>query len=173
MLTDVSGLINDQRLCVSRPGLTFPLGQAAQWVRRAPVRERGRSLVVEMSIGEFARRSRLSPKALPLYEGLGLLSPARVDDLSGYRYYESARLEQARLIATLRHVGVPLATVKEWLALDPAEIAERVRASWREAEAHHAVQRQLAAVLVDRLTGGAPSCTKSRPGRCRDAACCA
>jgi DNA-binding transcriptional MerR regulator len=109
--------------------------------------------VVEMSIGEFARRSRLSPKALRLYEGLGLLSPARVDDLSGYRYYESAQLEQARLIATLRHVGVPLATVKEWLALDPAEIAERVRAFWREAEAHQAAQRQLAAVLVDRLTG--------------------
>jgi PPM family protein phosphatase len=35
-----------------------------------------------MSIGEFARQSRLSPKALRLYDGLGLLSPARVDELS-------------------------------------------------------------------------------------------
>jgi DNA-binding transcriptional MerR regulator len=35
--------------------------------------------VEEMSIGEFARRSRLSPKALRVYDGLGLLSPARVD----------------------------------------------------------------------------------------------
>ena len=33
----------------------------------------------EMSIGEFARRSRLSHKALRVYDGLGLLSPARVD----------------------------------------------------------------------------------------------
>ena len=33
-----------------------------------------------ISIGEFARRSRLSPKALRLYDGLGLLTPARVDD---------------------------------------------------------------------------------------------
>ncbi|HEX4398927.1 MAG TPA: MerR family DNA-binding transcriptional regulator [Trebonia sp.] len=32
-----------------------------------------------MSIGEFARRSRLSPKALRVYDGLGLLSPARVE----------------------------------------------------------------------------------------------
>lgn len=54
----------------------------------------------EMSIGEFARRSRLSPKALRLYDGLGLLSPARVDELSGYRYYERGQLEQAGLIAT-------------------------------------------------------------------------
>ena len=107
----------------------------------------------EMSIGEFARRSRLSPKALRLYDGLGLLSPARVDDLSGYRYYEDAQLEQARLIATLRQLGVPLANVKELLALGPAEIAERVTAFWRQADDQHAAQRELVTALVDRLTG--------------------
>jgi DNA-binding transcriptional MerR regulator len=106
-----------------------------------------------MSIGEFARRSRLSPKALRLYDGLGLLSPARVDELSGYRYYEGAQLEPARLIATLRQVGVPLGTVKELLALDPAELAERVLGFWREAETRHSGQRELVTALVDRLTG--------------------
>src|SRR5208282_794900 len=106
-----------------------------------------------MSIGAFARRSRLSAKALRLYDGLGLLSPARVDELSGYRYYEGVQLERARLIATLRQVGVPLATVKELLALDPAEMAERVTALWREADARHAAQRELVTILVDRLTG--------------------
>lgn len=106
-----------------------------------------------MNIGEFARRSRLSAKALRLYDGLGVLSPARVDDLSGYRYYEGSQLEQARLIATLRHIGVPLATVKEWLALDQAEVAGRVSAFWRDAETQHAAQRELVTVLVDRLTG--------------------
>jgi DNA-binding transcriptional MerR regulator len=106
-----------------------------------------------MSIGEFARRSRLSPKALRFYDGLGLLSPARVDELSGYRYYEGAQLEQARLIATLRQVGVPLTTVKELLALDSAELAEQVTAFWREAEARHAAQRELVAALANRLTG--------------------
>jgi len=109
--------------------------------------------VEEMSIGAFARRSRLSAKALRLYDGLGLLSPARVDELSGYRYYEGVQLERARLIATLRQVGVPLATVKELLALDPAEMAERVTALWREADARHAAQRELVTILVDRLTG--------------------
>jgi DNA-binding transcriptional MerR regulator len=108
--------------------------------------------VGQMSIGEFARQSRLSPKALRLYDGLGLLSPARVDELSGYRFYEPVQLEQARLIAALRQVGVPLTTVKELLALDPAEMAERVTAFWREAEARHAGQRELVTVLVDRLT---------------------
>ena len=107
----------------------------------------------EMSIGEFARRSRLSPKALRLYDGLGLLSPARVDELSGYRYYEGAQLEQARLIATLRQVGVPLAALKELLALDPAQLAEQVTAFWQEAESRHAGQRELVTSLIDRITG--------------------
>jgi DNA-binding transcriptional MerR regulator len=106
-----------------------------------------------MSIGEFARRSRLSPRALRLYDGLGLLSPARVDELSGYRYYQDAQLEQARLIATLRQVGIPLTALKELLALGPAQVAERVREFWRDAETQHAAQRELATTLVDRLTG--------------------
>lgn len=107
----------------------------------------------EMSIGEFARRSRLSPKALRFYDGLGLLSPARVDEFSGYRYYEGAQLEEARLIATLRQVGFPLTTVKELLTLDPAEMAEQVTKLWREAETRHTGQRELVTALVDRLAG--------------------
>ena len=80
----------------------------------------------EMSIGEFARRSRLSAKALRLYDDLGLLPPARVDDCSGYRYYDDAQLETAQLIATLRHVGVPLATVKAagWRSTRPSSPSE-------------------------------------------------
>jgi DNA-binding transcriptional MerR regulator len=106
-----------------------------------------------MSIGEFARRSRLSPKALRLYDGLGLLSPAHVDELSGYRYYQDAQLEQARLVATLRQVEVPLTTVQELLELDPAELAEQLTAFWQRAESRHAGQRALVTALVDRLTG--------------------
>ena len=37
----------------------------------------------EISIGEFARRSRLSLKALRLYDERGVLVPSRVDQASG------------------------------------------------------------------------------------------
>ena len=63
-----------------------------------------------MSIGEFARRSRLSPKALRLYDELGLLEPARVDDDSGYRYYTASQLDRAQLIAALRQLQIPRPT---------------------------------------------------------------
>ena len=57
-------------------------------------------------IGESARLSRLSPKALHLYDELGLLPPARVDLDSGYRWYACGQLDQARLVASLRQIGV-------------------------------------------------------------------
>jgi DNA-binding transcriptional MerR regulator len=65
-----------------------------------------------LTIGEFARASRLSPKALRLYDELGLLRPARVDPASGYRFYAPAQLERARLVAWLRRLGMPLARIR-------------------------------------------------------------
>lgn len=107
----------------------------------------------EVSIGEFARRSRLSIKALRLYDELGVLVPARVDRASGYRHYDEAQLEQARLVAMLRQLDLPLAAIRELLACDPADAAERVAVHWRDAEAAHDARRELAGYLVNRLRG--------------------
>jgi DNA-binding transcriptional MerR regulator len=109
--------------------------------------------VDEMSIGEFARHSRLSAKALRLYDGLGLLPPARVDEGSGYRFYAAGQLEQARLIAALRQLQFPLAEIKAILALEPAQAAERVREFWSATDAEHTARRALAAYLIDELSG--------------------
>jgi DNA-binding transcriptional MerR regulator len=109
--------------------------------------------VDQMSIGEFARRSRLSAKALRLYDGLGLLPPARVDEDSGYRFYEPGQLRQARLIAALRQLQVPLAEIKAILPLEPVRAAERVREVWAATEAEHTARRALATYLIDDLSG--------------------
>jgi DNA-binding transcriptional MerR regulator len=106
-----------------------------------------------MSIGEFARLSRLSPKALRLYDELGLLPPAQVDPDSGYRWYAAGQLDNARLVASLRQIGVPLAQIQLILSLEPEAAAAQVRAYWSGAEADHAARRDLAGYLVDRLTG--------------------
>jgi DNA-binding transcriptional MerR regulator len=112
--------------------------------------------VAEISIGEFARRSRLSLKALRLYDELGVLVPARVDQGSGYRYYDTAQLDQARLVVMLRQLQLPLAAVKELLACDPADAAKRIAKHWRDAEAAHDARRELADYLVSRLSGKRP-----------------
>jgi hypothetical protein len=64
-----------------------------------------------LTIGAFAARARLSAKALRLYDRLGLLAPAYVDELTGYRYYRSDQVERARLVALLRQLDMPLARV--------------------------------------------------------------
>jgi DNA-binding transcriptional MerR regulator len=109
--------------------------------------------VEQMSIGEFARQSRLSAKALRLYDELGLLPPAQVDEGSGYRFYEPGQLKQARLIAALRQLQVPLAEIKAILPLEPAQAAERVRVIWAATEAEYTARRALAAYLIDELSG--------------------
>jgi DNA-binding transcriptional MerR regulator len=109
--------------------------------------------VEEIGIGEFARRSRLSLKALRLYDERGVLVPSRVDRASGYRYYGTAQLDQARLVVMLRQLRLPLAAIRELLACDPADAAKRIAEHWRDAEAAHDARRELADYLVNRLSG--------------------
>ncbi|HEX4724636.1 MAG TPA: helix-turn-helix domain-containing protein [Pseudonocardiaceae bacterium] len=106
-----------------------------------------------VSIGEFARLSRLSPKALRLYDELHLLVPARVDADTGYRWYANTQLDQARLVASLRRIGVPLARIRDILTHEPATAAEEIRAYWTGTEAEHTARRALVGNLVDRLYG--------------------
>ncbi|MFJ9115859.1 MerR family transcriptional regulator [Streptomyces sp. NPDC102394] len=105
-----------------------------------------------LTIGAFARASRLSPKALRLYDELDLLRPARVDPGTGYRYYAPAQLERARLVAWLRRLGMPLARIREVCALEPAAAAAAIRAHWADVEAQTALRRDLAAFLVEHLS---------------------
>ncbi|MEV4999416.1 MerR family transcriptional regulator [Streptomyces niveus] len=110
----------------------------------------------ELTIGAFARASRLSPKALRLYDELGLLTPARVDGTTGYRYYVEAQLPRARLVAWLRRVGMPLARIGEVCDLyetDPPAAAVAVDAYWTRSETEFAARRDLVTFLVDQLSG--------------------
>ncbi len=106
-----------------------------------------------VSIGEFARLARLSPKALRLYDQSGVLAPARVDPATGYRWYSTGQSEQARLVAVLRQLGVPLAQIKPILQLDAGQRAARIADWWAGAEVDHAARRELAGHLVDRVSG--------------------
>lgn len=107
-----------------------------------------------VTIGAFARASGLSQKALRLYDRLGVLVPARVDPVNGYRHYAPRQVERARLVARLRQLGMSLADVRRVCEAPGAEAAREVRDFWVRAEAESAARRDLAALLLDHLTPG-------------------
>ncbi|MFI6347970.1 MerR family transcriptional regulator [Streptomyces sp. NPDC050560] len=106
-----------------------------------------------LPLGAFAARSRLSPKALRLYDRLGLLSPARVDETSGERYYDADQVEHARLVALLRRLDMPLPRVAEVTGLGAASAARGLGEFWAEVEARITAQRALVEYLRARLSG--------------------
>lgn len=87
-----------------------------------------------MTSGVFSRKSRLSPKALRLYDEMGLLRPAEVDESNGYRYYADSQVETAKLISLLRTLEMPLATIADVIAMEAREAVDSIGAYWRDTE---------------------------------------
>jgi len=122
-----------------------------------------------MTIGAFAERTRLSAKALRLYDRLGLVRPVRTDPASGYRFYSEDQVDGARLVALLRRLGMPLPVIAEVVAKPPGEAAEAVGGYWAEIESATAERRVLVSYIQARLKGtdmaGYDIQTRTIPGR--------
>lgn len=106
-----------------------------------------------MTIGAFAERARLSPKALRLYDRLGLLPPVQTDPASGYRFYSEDQVDRARLIGLLRRLDMPLPVIADILAKPSGEAAAAVGEYWAHIESVTAERRALVSYLQARLTG--------------------
>lgn len=68
------------------------------------------------TIGQFALVSRLSPRMLRFYDERGLLKPARVDPVSGYRWYDEKSLARAREIVIYKGCGLSLEEIGQLAA---------------------------------------------------------
>ena len=108
-----------------------------------------------LTTGEFARRSRLSVKALRLYDRSGLLRPAEVHPGNGYRRYAERQLYAARLIVLLRRLDMPLSQIAEILGAGGTDAGELLSRYWTDVERRLAAQRDLADRLVRSLAGEA------------------
>lgn len=106
-----------------------------------------------MSIGAFAERTRLSAKALRLYDHLRLVVPAHVDPSTGYRFYGEDQVELAELVGLLRRVDMPLAVIAELLTKPPEQAADLVAQFWSEVESATVERRALVAYIEERLKG--------------------
>ncbi|HEU4543823.1 MAG TPA: MerR family transcriptional regulator [Jiangellaceae bacterium] len=81
---------------------------------------------VRLTIGDFSRMTHLSVKALRHYHDMGVLEPAEVDPVSGYRFYAPSQVPTAQVIRRLRDLGMPLDEIKEVLQAADVESRNRV-----------------------------------------------
>lgn len=122
-------------------------------------REGGRSVNL-VPIGRFSKMTRLSVKALRLYDENGLLPPAYVDPSSGYRYYDLGQANRAEAVRILRSVDMPLDEIQVLLETDDPDLVHKQLVAHRErlAEQLAAQERTLAYLeaLIQRKEGIMP-----------------
>ena len=104
-----------------------------------------------MSIGEFSYRSRLSVRMLRHYGEHGILVPADVDAVSGYRRYAPEQLAEAAHVRRLRDVGFTISAISVLLAAHGTESYRQALALQRESlgDELRAAKERLA--LIDQL----------------------
>jgi DNA polymerase III subunit beta len=74
-----------------------------------------------LTIGAFARAVGLTASALRYYDECGLLTPAEVDEVTGYRYYTPDLAQRATLVARMREAGLSIAGMRTVLDEAPDE----------------------------------------------------
>ena len=106
------------------------------------------------SIGQFSRISGLSVKTLRLYHEKGVLVPSRVDEETGYRYYNQPCIEHARVVSHLRGMDFPLAVIREILEQYSDEgdildyLEQRKKSLELEMHEHQAIIDSLSSIIL-------------------------
>lgn len=68
-----------------------------------------------LTIGELSQAAQISVKTIRYYQELGILFPVKVDDITGYRYYDSNSFDRVNAILTLKELGFTLKEIKDIL----------------------------------------------------------
>ncbi|MFF7453052.1 MerR family transcriptional regulator [Kitasatospora sp. NPDC008115] len=106
-----------------------------------------------LNIGDFAKHGRVSVRMLRHYDAIGLLRPARVDPVSGYRCYEAAQLARLNRLIALKDLGFTLHQVRAVLdeEVDTAELRGMLRLRRAELAAAMAADAERLARVEARL----------------------
>lgn len=83
------------------------------------------------SVGEAAKAVGMTAETLRHYDRIGLVSPCRTDEWTGYRYYSEQELARLKIVRALKSLDLPLEEIGRMLA--SADLDETVR-FLREAE---------------------------------------
>ncbi len=93
-----------------------------------------------LTIGEFSRLSRVSPRMLRHYDALGLLCPRTVGE-NGYRYYRQEQLSDLAKLQWLKSYGFSLGELGPLLALEDAQLLPHLRERRQDLAAELAEKR--------------------------------
>lgn len=107
-----------------------------------------------VSIGDFARMTFLTVKALRHYHDVGLLEPARVDPHSGYRFYRPEQVATAQLIRRFRDLDLPVDQVRQVLVAADEEARSRVIVAHLERMSRQLHETQETVESLRRMLGG-------------------
>jgi len=66
----------------------------------------------KLTVGEMAKLNNISKQTLRYYDKIGLVSPEKVDDKTGYRYYNINQSAKLDLINQMKYLGMPLEKIK-------------------------------------------------------------
>lgn len=103
-----------------------------------------------LQIGEFSRICQVSVKTLHHYDKIGLLVPAEVDRLTGYRYYQTEQIDRMNYIQRLKRYGFSLEEIQELLALsDDKKLLSALRLQKEELKRR---QQEVAIILNELQT---------------------
>jgi DNA-binding transcriptional MerR regulator len=91
------------------------------------------------AIGDFARHGRVSVRMLRHYDSIGLLRPAHVDAVTGYRSYDAGQLADLNRIVALKDLGFSLEQVRTMLADQVSVVEVRAMLALRRAELQSAL----------------------------------
>ena len=108
-----------------------------------------------LPIGRMARINHVTVATLRLYDRMGLLKPAFIDPISGYRYYDIQQNARLDMIAYMKELGMSLAEIQD--VLDKEDITlieeilseknEQIYRQYRELKDRHAsVARAIASI---------------------------
>lgn len=122
------------------------------------------------TISMFARAVGLSTSALRQYGEIGLITPAAVEERTGYRYYGLDQQERAIWIRRLRDAGLRLERIRSVFESDSAD-AEVILDDWlTEAQERSATIDALVNDLKSSLRGRLVRNPRLRTSACFDAA---
>lgn len=104
-----------------------------------------------LTIGDFSRLSRVTPRMLRHYDALGLLHPELVGE-NGYRYYRQEQLSQLVKIQWLKGYGFSLGEIGPLLVLEDDQLLPRLRQRrlelYQELDARQALVHRLEADIL-------------------------